>query len=97
MPTESEQSVSINSWLEEEIYQQYIHNRGGIDESWKQRFDSEAAKPAETPVEQPAPPLVTQEVAPVERAEPAERPAVTAVTAPKPAAVAPPQIGRAHV
>lgn len=60
MPTESEQSVSINSWLEEEIYQQYIHNRGGIDESWKQRFDSTAPKPAETPVEQPEPPRKMQ-------------------------------------
>ncbi|MCL4794398.1 MAG: multifunctional oxoglutarate decarboxylase/oxoglutarate dehydrogenase thiamine pyrophosphate-binding subunit/dihydrolipoyllysine-residue succinyltransferase subunit [Bryobacteraceae bacterium] len=92
MPTESEQSVSINSWLEEEIYQQYIHNRGGIDESWKQRFDSSTAKPAEAPVEQPEPPLVTQQIAPAETAAPPEPQEVKAVAAPKQAAVAPPPL-----
>jgi hypothetical protein len=46
MPTEPDQRISINSWLEEELYQQYVNNRAGVDESWKQVFDSEAATAA---------------------------------------------------
>ena len=42
MPTESDQRISINSWLEEELYQQYVNNRAGVDESWKQVFESSA-------------------------------------------------------
>jgi 2-oxoglutarate dehydrogenase E1 component len=47
MPTESDQRISINSWLEEELYQQYVNNRAGVDESWKQVFDNAPEKPAQ--------------------------------------------------
>lgn len=50
MPTESDQRISINSWLEEELYQQYVNNRAGVDESWKQVFDSAPEKPAQPAV-----------------------------------------------
>jgi multifunctional 2-oxoglutarate metabolism enzyme len=30
----------INSWLEDELYQQYLNDRGAVDESWKQVFES---------------------------------------------------------
>jgi multifunctional 2-oxoglutarate metabolism enzyme len=30
----------INSWLEDELYQQYLHDRKAVDESWKKIFDA---------------------------------------------------------
>jgi len=48
MSTEPEQRISINSWLEEELYQQYVNNRSRVDESWKQVFDSEAGQAAKS-------------------------------------------------
>jgi multifunctional 2-oxoglutarate metabolism enzyme len=30
----------INSWLEDELYQQYLHDRKTVDESWKSVFES---------------------------------------------------------
>ncbi|HYL36890.1 MAG TPA: multifunctional oxoglutarate decarboxylase/oxoglutarate dehydrogenase thiamine pyrophosphate-binding subunit/dihydrolipoyllysine-residue succinyltransferase subunit [Bryobacteraceae bacterium] len=30
----------INSWLEDELYQQYLHDRKTVDESWKKVFES---------------------------------------------------------
>jgi multifunctional 2-oxoglutarate metabolism enzyme len=30
----------INSWLEDELYQQYLHDRKAVDESWKKVFES---------------------------------------------------------
>ena len=30
----------INSWLEDELYQQYLHDRRTVDESWKKVFES---------------------------------------------------------
>jgi len=52
MPTESEQRIDLNSWLAEELYQQYVHDRRAVDESWKEVFEVEpgngspASKPA---------------------------------------------------
>ena len=56
----------INSWLEDELYQQYLHDRSTVDESWKDVFESSpvrqnngeppaAAKPAAPPTPPPAP------------------------------------------
>src|SRR5690349_3252020 len=56
----------INSWLEDELYQQYLHDRTTVDESWKDVFESTpvrqsngeppaAAKPAAPPTPPPAP------------------------------------------
>jgi len=28
----------INTWLEEELYQQYLYDQKSVDESWKQQF-----------------------------------------------------------
>ena len=33
-------SLGINSWLEDELYQQYLHDRKTVDESWKKLFES---------------------------------------------------------
>ncbi len=35
-----ESSLGINSWLEDELYQQYLHDRKTVDESWKKLFES---------------------------------------------------------
>ena len=48
MPSEPEQRIDINSWLADELYQEYIHNRAAVDEDWKEVFDSTngTAKPS---------------------------------------------------
>src|SRR5580704_294608 len=33
-------NLGINDWLEDELYQQYLHDRSTVDESWKKIFDS---------------------------------------------------------
>jgi multifunctional 2-oxoglutarate metabolism enzyme len=47
MSEKTEPTPGINSWLEEELYQTYLHDRKYVDESWKQVFESNgAAAPA---------------------------------------------------
>ncbi len=40
--------LGINSWLEDELYQQYLNDRKTVDESWKEVFETNggAAPPA---------------------------------------------------
>ena len=71
----------VNSWLEEELYQQYRHDGQLVDESWKNVFRAEngapleaAAPPAPAPPA-PAPPAAVEEPA-------APPPPATALTAP---------------
>lgn len=52
MGTIAERKLGINSWLEEELFQEYLHNRGAVDADWKGVF--EAAPPAPA-VKAPAP------------------------------------------
>jgi len=40
MPQPSPPDFGINSWLEDELYQQYLHDRKTVDESWKKVFES---------------------------------------------------------
>src|SRR5690242_9331 len=54
MESKPDPELGINSWLEEELYQEYLHNRGAVDESWKQVF--EQAQPESAPSPQPGPP-----------------------------------------
>ena len=37
---------NINSWLEDELYQQYLHDHGAVDESWQSVFAHHATSPA---------------------------------------------------
>src|SRR5207248_1433171 len=39
MPPPSDPKLGINDWLEEELYQQYLHDHGAVDESWKHVFE----------------------------------------------------------
>ncbi len=38
MSQESDFPVNVNSWLEDELYQQYLHDRRAVDESWSEVF-----------------------------------------------------------
>src|SRR5205085_9355184 len=54
MSLKSDAELGVNSWLEDELYQQYLHDGSGIDESWKRLFQEPRAAPASTPAMQPA-------------------------------------------
>jgi len=62
MSRKSEQDLGINSWLEEELYQQYLHDRTAVDESWKTIFESNGDKPSKSAA--PAPPSQAASQAP---------------------------------
>ena len=38
MALKPDPEMGINSWLEDELYQQYLHDRTTVDESWKHLF-----------------------------------------------------------
>src|ERR1044071_7138476 len=40
MPLKSDPDLGVNSWLEDELYQQYLHDRSTVDESWKDLFET---------------------------------------------------------
>jgi 2-oxoglutarate dehydrogenase E1 component len=71
MASKSSEELGINSWLEDELYQQYLHDRSTVDESWKHVFEkangapAPAAKSATSPAPGPAP-----EPAPGEQLQP---------------------------
>ena len=49
--------ANVNSWLEEELFQQYQHDRTGIDDAWKSQFDAVTnGKPDAAPVAVAVPP-----------------------------------------
>jgi 2-oxoglutarate decarboxylase len=52
--------TGINSWLEDELYQQYLRDRSTVDESWKSVFEAAPSRPGNG--ESPA---VTKPAAPV--------------------------------
>jgi len=69
MASQSEAEMGINSWLEDELYQQYRHDRTTVDESWKKIFEGHhtnggtvtngsAAPPVRATIPVAAPPAV---------------------------------------
>src|SRR6516225_6774101 len=46
MPPRFDPEMGINSWLEDELYQQYKRDRTAVDDSWKQLFDESGAPAA---------------------------------------------------
>jgi multifunctional 2-oxoglutarate metabolism enzyme len=40
MPESRPHDLGINSWLEDELYQQYLNDRRNVDDSWKKVFES---------------------------------------------------------
>jgi 2-oxoglutarate decarboxylase len=45
MPGQFDPTLGINSWLEDELYQQYLSDQKTVDESWKDRFEHEGSTP----------------------------------------------------
>ncbi|MGA2136948.1 MAG: multifunctional oxoglutarate decarboxylase/oxoglutarate dehydrogenase thiamine pyrophosphate-binding subunit/dihydrolipoyllysine-residue succinyltransferase subunit [Bryobacteraceae bacterium] len=39
MPLKTDPELGINSWLEDELYQQYLSDRSTVDKSWKEVFE----------------------------------------------------------
>ncbi len=80
------EELGINSWLEEELYQQYLSNQQNVDSSWKTVFDTNGSP--ESVAGSPAAPATPAPVseAPVPEAAtpaaPAEPPAPAAVSSP---------------
>ncbi len=75
MAIEPKRRPTVNSWLEEELYQEFVNRPGQVDESWQQRFASEP------PVEVTPPPVsqtvVLPEPEPAKAAAPVMAPALT--------------------
>ena len=53
MAVKPEPDLGINSWLEDELYQQYLHDRGAVDESWKHVFEDAGGNGHATAAKQP--------------------------------------------
>ena len=39
MALKSDPEMGINSWLEDELYQEYLRDRSTVDDSWKRIFE----------------------------------------------------------
>src|SRR5271155_4311605 len=62
-------SPSVNSWLEDELYQQYLYDRKTVDAGWTQVFESNGH--SETPSNgTPAPPPETRQLLALAKATP---------------------------
>ncbi len=55
MSDQSEPKLSINSWLEDELYQQYLHDPKTVDESWTPLFRENGAGNGHAPAPAAAP------------------------------------------
>ncbi len=52
MAVKSDPEMGINSWLEDELYRQYLRDHSSVDEGWKQIFEESRAKTGEAPAGQ---------------------------------------------
>jgi len=68
MPSEPEEQHSVNSWLEQELYQEFRHDQRSVDEDWKEVFET-------------APPSTGTVTAPPEPKPAAQQSAVTSENA----------------
>src|SRR5438270_7204844 len=91
MPQGNDPTLGINSWLEDELYQQYQFDRKSLDEGWTHLFEKsgpngeghvfpngDAAEPSTSAVAvapEEAPPVQEPPPAPVPKQEPPEPPA----------------------
>ncbi len=64
MPAKSDPEMGINSWLEDELYQEYLHDRSAVDESWKHLFEENGGGAAAIRPPAPGPQPPTPEKAP---------------------------------
>ena len=63
MPLKTDPDLGINSWLEDELYQQYLNDRTAVDESWKHVFEDAPNGQTEL-APSPAPPLARSPATP---------------------------------
>ena len=49
MSEQSDPKLGINSWLEDELYQTYLHDRKYVDESWKSVFEGNGHAQSSSP------------------------------------------------
>jgi multifunctional 2-oxoglutarate metabolism enzyme len=68
-------SSTLNDWLAQELYQEYLNNKSAVDSAWKGIFDEEPAKPNGIPVPPPTP-----KEAPVVETKPAPTPTAPAAS-----------------
>src|ERR1700726_3720628 len=74
MPESRPPEFGINSWLEDELYQEYLHDHKTVDDSWKKVFESNGGAAATRGNgAQSQPPSVVSNGTPVSAA-PAQRP-----------------------
>ena len=102
----------INSWLEDEMYTQFLHDRKGVDEEWKDVFEANgspvaapngadgsnghAAKAAPPPASAPAP-AATAPAPPAPAAIATKPPAAPAAPPPAPPASSTPSVPALHL
>ncbi|MCP5118267.1 MAG: multifunctional oxoglutarate decarboxylase/oxoglutarate dehydrogenase thiamine pyrophosphate-binding subunit/dihydrolipoyllysine-residue succinyltransferase subunit, partial [bacterium] len=48
---------NINNWVEDELYQQYVHDQQAVDDGWKEVFEANGSRGAPAPPATPAPPV----------------------------------------
>ena len=56
MALKSDPEMGVNSWLEDELYQQYLRDRSTVDESWKHLFEQSNGAATNGTTTKPAPP-----------------------------------------
>src|ERR1039458_2270857 len=61
MASHSESEMGVNSWLEDELYQQYLRDRSTVDESWKHVFEEPRPQVNGIPAPVPVPALAPGE------------------------------------
>jgi 2-oxoglutarate dehydrogenase E1 component len=57
MPLKTDLEMGINSWLEDELYQQYLNDRTAVDASWKQVFEDASSSGQSAVAPSPVSPL----------------------------------------
>jgi len=57
MALKSDPELGINSWLEDELYHQYLRDRSAVDDSWKEIFEKTNGTTAKPALSSPAPEL----------------------------------------
>src|SRR5579864_3183783 len=65
MPQSTPPEFGINSWLEDELYQQYLHDRKTVDDSWKKVFETNGSTAPTANGAPEAPPAMGEQLAPL--------------------------------
>ena len=72
MASKSDAELGVNSWFEDELYREYLHDRSAVDKSWKDLFEAAngvAARPAGAPRTSTTPTFIPAAPLPVPEGE----------------------------